>query len=452
MAAVVIVGAQWGDEGKGKIVDIYTEHADVVVRFGGGPNAGHTLVVGNDKLVVRLIPSGILRPKTVCLLAQGMVIDPASLVSELDELQRRGYLPTPASGSISARAGSGASLVVSDRAHAILPYHVLVDGLREQGAGALGTTKRGVGPCYEDKAARRGITLGMFRDLAMTEARVRTAIEAWTPTIQALGGTPPSAEEVVAKIRPASERILALLDNTARLAEAAVREGKNVLFEGAQGTLLDVDHGTYPFVTSSNATAGGACTGSGVGPSRIDAVIGLVKAYCTRVGSGPFPTELSDAIGERLRKVGDEFGSVTGRPRRTGWLDLPALRYAVRVNGLDGLALTKLDVLSGLDEIRVCVRYKTESGETDEFPIDDADRAQPVYQSFPGWKEDIASARSLKELPENAQRYVAFIEEQARCPVVLVSVGYRRDDTIVLSNPFAAPVATEAARGGVRAV
>ncbi len=449
MAAVVIVGAQWGDEGKGKIVDIYTEHADMVVRFGGGPNAGHTLVVGNEKLVVRLIPSGILRPETTCVLAQGMVIDPGSLVTELDELQERGHLPTPSSASGPARAGTGATLVVSDRAHAILPYHVLVDGLREQGAGAIGTTKRGVGPCYEDKAARRGITLGMFRDLVATEARIKTAIEAWTPTIKALGGTPPSAEEVIAKIRPCAERILPLLSNTSLLAEAAVREGKNVLFEGAQGTLLDIDHGTYPFVTSSHATAGGACTGSGVGPSRIDTVIGLVKAYTTRVGGGPFPTELNDATGERLRKVGDEFGSVTGRPRRTGWLDLPALRYAVRVNGLDGLALTKMDVLTGLDEIKVCVRYKAAAGESDEFPIDDAVNAEPVYQSFPGWNEDISKARSLRDLPENAQKYIAFLEAQARCPVVLVSVGYRRADTIVLSNPFdAAP----RARGGARAV
>jgi adenylosuccinate synthase len=394
MSAVVIVGAQWGDEGKGKIVDIYTEHADMVVRFGGGPNAGHTLVVGNDKLIVRLIPSGILRPETTCVLGQGMVIDPQSLVTELDELEKRGHIRPD-------------KLLVSDRAHAILPYHVVIDGLREQGKGAIGTTKRGVGPCYEDKAARRGIVLGALRDLARLERLVGTALEGWKPVIAALGGTAPSVDEVMSRVRPLADRIVPLL----------------------------VD-GTYPFVTSSSATAGGACVGTGVGPTRIDAVIGLVKAYCTRVGGGPFPTELNDATGERLRKAGDEFGSVTGRPRRTGWLDIPALKYAARINGLDGIALTKLDVLTGHDELQVCVAYKTPGGETTEFPFDDLDRAVPVYRAFPGWKEDLAKARKLEDLPEAARSYVRFIEEQSGVPIVLVSVGYRRADTIVLKDPF----------------
>jgi adenylosuccinate synthase len=423
MSAVVIVGAQWGDEGKGKIVDIYTEHADLVVRYGGGPNAGHTLVVGNDKLIVRLIPSGILRPETTCVLGQGMVIDPQSLVTELDELETRGHIRPK-------------KLLVSDRAHAILPYHVLVDGLREQGKGAIGTTKRGVGPCYEDKAARRGIVLGALRDFAKLEKHVAAAIEGWEPVIKSLGGKTPTVDEVLTRLRPLAERIVPLLVDSSRIVERAVAEKKNVLFEGAQGTLLDVDHGTYPYVTSSSATAGGACIGTGVGPTRIDAVIGLVKAYCTRVGGGPFPTELNDAVGEKLRKVGDEFGSVTGRPRRTGWLDMPALKYAARVNGLDGIALTKLDVLTGHDELQVCVAYKTPSGETTEFPFEDLDRAEPVYRAFPGWKEDLAAARSLADLPVNAQKYVRFIEEESGVPVVLVSVGYRRADTIVLKNPF----------------
>jgi adenylosuccinate synthase len=426
MSAVVIVGGQWGDEGKGKIVDIYTEHAHLVVRFGGGPNAGHTLVVGDEKIIVRLIPSGILRPDTICVLAQGMVVDPASLVSELDELTRRGKL----------QSNPEAQLKVSDRAHAILPYHVLVDGLREQTKAALGTTKRGVGPCYEDKVGRRGLTMGTLRDLAKTEKVVTAALEAWTPTIRALGGDPPTVADIMEKLRPLAARITPLICDTAKLVERAVRDGKDVLFEGAQGTLLDIDHGTYPFVTSSHATAGGACTGTGVGPSRIDAVIGLVKAYLTRVGGGPFPTELTDAIGERLRKVGDEFGSVTGRPRRCGWLDLPALRYAARVNGLDGIALTKLDVLTGLDEIKVCTRYKTPHGEVDEIPIDDVASATPIYETFPGWKEDLAGARTLADLPVNAQRYVAFIEKEVATPIVLVSVGFRRADTIVLKDPF----------------
>jgi adenylosuccinate synthase len=424
MTAVVVVGAQWGDEGKGKIVDIFTEHAEMVVRYGGGPNAGHTLVVGDDKLVVRLIPSGILRPRTTCVLAQGMAIDPASLVGELDELAKRGHL-----------RGAG-SLVVSDRAHAILPYHVLVDGLREQAPGALGTTKRGVGPCYEDKVARRGVPLGALRDLATTEALVTRALGCWQPTVSALGGVLPSLREVMDRLRPAAERIVPLLGDTSKLVELAVREGRRVLFEGAQGTLLDIDHGTYPFVTSSHATAGGACTGTGVGPSRIDTVIGLVKAYCTRVGGGPFPTELTDAVGDGLRKRGDEYGSVTGRPRRTGWLDLPALRYAVRVNGLDGIALTKLDVLTGLDVIQVCVAYRTPGGVSQDLPIDDIGRSTPIYEPMRGWSEDLASKRTLDSLPDAARGYVERIEREVACPVMLVSVGSRRDETIVLRDPF----------------
>jgi adenylosuccinate synthase len=427
MTAVVVVGAQWGDEGKGKIVDIFTEHADMVVRYGGGPNAGHTLVVGGNKLVVRLIPSGILRTNTTCVLAQGMAIDPASLVGELDELAKRGL--TRASGS----------LVVSDRAQAILPYHVLVDGLREQTSQALGTTKRGVGPCYEDKVGRRGIFLGALRDLKKAEGLVARALAHWEPIIVALGGTPPGVSEVMKALGPLAERIVPMLTDTAALVERAVRDGKRVLFEGAQGTLLDIDHGTYPFVTSSHATAGGACTGAGIGPSRVDAVVGLVKAYCTRVGGGPFPTELNDAIGEQLRKRGDEYGSVTGRPRRTGWLDLPALRYAVRINGLDGLALTKLDVLTGLDAIQVCVGYRTPRGTTEDFPIDEMEHATPLYETVPGWKDDLAGARTLDALPPAARAYVGRIERDAGCPVILVSVGSRRDETIVLSDPFVPP-------------
>ena len=425
MPAVVIVGAQWGDEGKGKIVDIFTERADMVVRYGGGPNAGHTLVVGDEKLVVRLVPSGVLRPDVTCVLGQGMVIDPRSLVSELDDLEKRG---------VSAKD----RLLVSDRAHAILPYHVTIDGLREQGRGAIGTTKRGVGPCYEDKVARRGIPLGAFRDPARLRDLVGRALEGWAPILGALGDAGPSVDEVLETIEPARARIVALLASTQSLVERAIRSNKKVVLEGAQGTLLDVDHGTYPYVTSSTPTAGGACVGAGVGPSRIDEVIGLVKAYTTRVGGGPFPTELHDDVGDRIRKVGAEFGSVTGRPRRTGWLDLPALRYAVSVNGLDGLALTKLDVLTGLDEVKVCVAYDTPQGRTEDFPLDDLDSAQPVFKSFRGWKEELGKARAMDELPQAARDYVRFIEEQAACPMVLASIGARRDETIVLRDPFAA--------------
>jgi len=424
MPAVVIVGAQWGDEGKGKIVDIFTEHADMVVRFGGGPNAGHTLVFGEgEKLVVRLIPSGILRADVKCVLAQGMVIDPKSLVTELDELERRGIK-------------SKGRLVVSDRAHAILPYHVTIDGLREQGKGAIGTTKRGVGPCYEDKIARRGVPLGAFRDKARLREIVASALESWTPHMRALGAEPPRADDVLAEVEPYRERIVPMLVDSQSLVERAVREKKKVVLEGAQGTLLDIDHGTYPFVTSSTPTAGGACVGAGIGPTRIDEVVGLVKAYTTRVGGGPFPTELDDAVGERIRKIGAEFGSVTGRPRRTGWLDLPALRYAVRVNGLDFLALTKLDVLTGLDEVKACVAYETPRGKTEDFPMDDLANAKPIYRSFPGWKKDLASCRTMDDLPREARDYLAFVEEAAECKMSLVSVGSHRAETISLRAPF----------------
>ena len=426
MTAVVIVGAQWGDEGKGKIVDIFTEHADMVVRYAGGPNAGHTLVVGDSKLVVRLIPSGILRSETTCVLAQGMAIDPIALVGELDELGKRGY------------ARGAGSLVVSDRAHAILPYHILVDSLREQAPGALGTTKRGVGPCYEDKAARRGIPLAALRDLAKTEDLVTRALSCWQPSVAALGGQLPSVREVMDRVRPTAERVVPLLGDTSKIVEQAVRRGRRVLFEGAQGTLLDIDHGTYPFVTSSHATAGGACTGVGVGPSRIDSVVGLVKAYCTRVGAGPFPTELKDEIGDRLRQRGDEYGSVTGRPRRTGWLDFPALRYAARINGLDGVALTKLDVLTGLESIQVCVGYRTSQGTTEDFPIHEVERATPIYEQMQGWTQDLSTARTLDALPPAARLYLERIGREVGCPIVLVSVGSRRDETIVLHDPFTA--------------
>ena len=426
MPAIVIVGAQWGDEGKGKIVDIYTERADMVVRFGGGPNAGHTLVVGDDKLVVRLVPSGILRAETTCVLAQGMVIDPRSLVTELDELERRGI-------KLAGR------LLVSDRAHVIFPYHVLIDGLREKGKDAIGTTKRGVGPCYEDKVARRGIPLGAFRDTNRLRELVGRALEDWAPVVHHLGGGEvpvPTVDDVLAAIEPTRARILPMLVDSQALVERTVRAGKKVVLEGAQGTLLDVDHGTYPFVTSSTPTAGGACVGAGIGPTRIDEVVGLVKAYTTRVGGGPFPTELHDDVGERIRKVGAEFGSVTGRPRRTGWLDLPALRYAVRVNGLDALAITKLDVLTGLDEVKVCVAYDTKHGRTEDLPMDELDSVTPVYQSFTGWKEELGSARAMTDLPKAARTYLEFVEKQAECPYILVSVGSRRDETIVLRDPF----------------
>ncbi|HEX2671746.1 MAG TPA: adenylosuccinate synthase, partial [Polyangiaceae bacterium] len=418
------------DEGKGKIVDIYMEFADVVVRYAGGPNAGHTLVVGDEKIVVRLLPSGILRERTHCILGQGMVIDTEVLLGEIDELHRRGHQ------NVEQR------LSVSDRAHLILPYHVLIDTLREGAAPAdkaLGTTKKGIGPAYEDKVKRVGVRCGDLRDLKTLSARIAYAMEAWAPTVRALGGELPTLQSVMSKLEAHAVRIVPMLAHTSELVDDAIKAGKRVMLEGAQGTLLDIDHGTYPFVTSSSAGAGGAASGAGIGPNRIGTVLGITKAYTTRVGTGPFPTELDDSDGKHLREVGAEFGSVTGRPRRTGWLDLPALRYASRVNGIDGLALTKLDVLTGMDRIRVCVAYDTPQGRKTSLPIDQLDppgQIQPVYVEMPGWKERLENVRVLDELPANARAYVRFIEEQAGAPVYLVSVGPRRSETIMLHNPF----------------
>jgi adenylosuccinate synthase len=429
MSAITIVGAQWGDEGKGKVVDIYMDSADVVVRYAGGPNAGHTVVVGDEKLIVRLVPSGILRKGTRCVLGQGMVVDPIVLVEEMDELQKRGH------DDLDRR------LVLSDRAHLILPYHIEIDGLREAaaGAGAIGTTKKGIGPAYEDKVRRKGVRTGDLRDLGRLEQRIDGALKAWAPIMQALGGEVPKAETIVAGLAPLAKRLVPLLVNSSRLVEQSIRDGARVMLEGAQGTLLDIDHGTYPYVTSSSAVSGGAAIGAGIGPNRIKTVIGVTKAYTTRVGEGPFPTELDDEIGKHLRDVGDEYGSVTRRPRRTGWLDLPGLRYAARINGLDGLAITKLDVLTGLEKLRACVAYETPDGRTDEFPIDLIDEpgaVKPIYEDLPGWKEPLTAARTLDALPGAARDYVRFIESQVGVPAFLVGVGPRRDETIVVKHPF----------------
>ncbi len=432
MSSVVIVGAQWGDEGKGKIVDIYTEFAELVVRYAGGPNAGHTLVIGDEKLVVRLVPSGILRPNTRCVLGQGMVVDVDVLLGEIDELVRRGH------------AGITERLVVSDRAHLIMPYHILVDTLREasaRGDQAIGTTKKGIGPAYEDKARRLGLHLGLLRSPDVLREKVELALAAWHPIIEALGGEQPSLEEALAPALAARDRLVQLLGDASQIAHEALTRGARVMFEGAQGTLLDVDHGTYPFVTSSSAVAGGAATGAGVGPSRIDKVVGITKAYTTRVGAGPFPTELSCASGEHLRNQGAEFGSVTGRPRRTGWLDLPALRYAARVNGLDALAVTKLDVLTGLSDLKVCVAYDTPEGRVTDLPIDQLTgpgAATPVLEALPTWTEDLSQARSIEELPEAARGYLTRLEQAVGVPLCLVSVGPGRHQTITLQDPFGA--------------
>lgn len=431
MTAVVVVGAQWGDEGKGKIVDYLAESADVVARYAGGPNAGHTLVVGGDKVIVRLVPSGILRHDKMCIMGHGMVVDPALLVEEIDDLQKRGH-------HVDGR------LFISYRAHLILPHHILADGLREQAlsaANAIGTTRRGIGPAYEDKAARRGLPAVALRDLDRATELVDRTLQAWAPFFAASGQALPRTQDVIDNLRPLAERIVPLLADTSQLLDDQLRAGHSVLFEGAQGTLLDIDHGTYPFVTSSSAIAGGACTGSGIGPRAISRVVGAAKAYVTRVGGGPFPTELEDAAGEHMKKVGAEFGSVTGRPRRAGWLDLPALRYAVRVNGLDSLVLTKLDVLTGIDPIRVCVAYDRPDGRTSVLPVDrfdHLDNISPVYEELPGWSEPIDKVRRFEDLPAAARGYVDYVEKACGIPCDLISVGPGREAIMVRRHPFEA--------------
>ena len=427
MGVVVVVGAQWGDEGKGKIVDLYTQDADVVVRYGGGANAGHTLVVDGKKVVLHLVPSGVLHAKTRCVLAQGTVVDPAVLLSEMDELTSRGLLDPSA---------AHARLAISDRAHVVLPQHVVVDRLREAGAGALGTTKRGIGPAYEDKAARRGVRLGDLLDRKRFEPKLVANLEAWAPVVSALGGELPTVSSILDVYLAHGERLRPFICDTAKIVADAVARRENILLEGAQGTMLDVDHGTYPFVTSSSTTAGGACAGAGIGPTAITSVIGITKAYATRVGGGPFPTELHGAEGERLRSVGAEFGATTGRPRRCGWLDMPALRFAVRINGINALAMTKLDVLSGFEELRICVGYELHGQPLSDLPFDDLESLVPVYETLPGWTENISHCRTMEELPARARAYVARLEELAGCKIGLVSVGADRAETIQLVPAF----------------
>ncbi|WP_163996887.1 adenylosuccinate synthase [Pyxidicoccus caerfyrddinensis] len=434
MPNVVVIGAQWGDEGKGKVVDLLTEHAQLVVRFQGGNNAGHTLVVGGQKTVLHLIPSGILHPGKTCVIGNGVVVDPAVLVGEIDALKARGFLK------------EDSQLIISDNAHVIFPWHKLLDSFREKarGGSAIGTTGRGIGPSYEDKVARRGIRvrdlLNAERLKKRIEERLPQALEELRELCAKAGDPVPQLEvpQVLAEFSALGERLKPYVHDASLFLSEQVRRGARILFEGAQGTLLDVDHGTYPFVTSSNCVAGNAAVGSGLGPTAIDKVMGISKAYTTRVGGGPFPTELNDALGEQLRKVGDEYGATTGRPRRCGWLDGVVLRYAARVNGLWGMALTKLDVLSGLKTLCICTAYELDGQKITELPGDyeDLARVKPIYESLPGWDEKIAGVRTFDELPENAKRYVRRVEEVSGVPVVCVSVGADRGETVLLQNPF----------------
>jgi adenylosuccinate synthase len=426
---LVVVGTQWGDEGKGKIVDLLTEQAQVVVRYQGGNNAGHTLVVGGEKFIFHLIPSGILHPGTQCLIGNGVVLDPEVLLAEIDRLAGRGYAVGPE------------NLKVSERAQVIMPYHKRLDVAREQARGTakLGTTGRGIGPCYEDKVARRGIRVADLLDAGELQAKLAEILPEKNFFLEKfLGDSPVSLDEILPGYLKMGERLRPLVANVSVLIEAAVRAGKNIVFEGAQGTFLDIDHGTYPFVTSSNPVAGGACTGAGVGPGRLHRVLGIAKAYTTRVGSGPFPTECLDAVGTHLQECGVEFGSTTGRPRRCGWLDAVVLKESARLNGLTGLVITKLDVLTGLNPVKICVAYDLDGVRRDTVPATLAalTRCRPLFEELPGWTEDIRGVRRCQDLPTATQNYLQRVEELVEVPLQIISVGPDREETIMVQNPF----------------
>jgi adenylosuccinate synthase len=424
MAVVIVVGVQWGDEGKGKIVDLLTEKARVVVRWAGGANAGHTLVVDGKKYVTRLIPSGVLRDGVTCVLGEGMVIDPAVLVDEIRTFRAQGFIT------------SARDLVVAERAHLTLPHHLEMDRLREEKPGGIGTTKKGIGPTYESKAARIGLRVADLFRPERFRARLDAQLVALAPYVRDLGGVLPDAGEVTRKYLALAEEIRPFVGDASRTVHQAVVRGDDVLFEGAQGVLLDIDHGTFPFVTSSSTTAGGACAGLGIGPTKIDRVVGVVKGYATRVGAGPFPTELTEDIGELLRKRGNEFGSVTGRPRRCGWLDVAAVRLAVRISGIEALAVTKLDVMAGLDRVRLCTGYRLGGRTLDEMPVDldDLAAAEPIMEDLPGWPEQSGST-----IPPAAAAFVDRVSALTGVPVWATSWGPGRLQTVVTQDPFDAP-------------
>ena len=422
MPATVVVGAQWGDEGKGKVVDLLAERSDVVARYQGGNNAGHTIVAGDQVYKLHLVPSGILYPGTLCVIGNGTVVDPGALCREIDALEERGV--------------SLETLRLSGNAHLIMPYHVMLDGASEMRLGrfSIGTTRRGIGPCYEDKAARVGIRVQDLLDPKILVRKLEVALEAKNEILEKVYEMPRLDPSQVAEdtLRHA-ERLRPFIADTALLIDEALRAGKRVLFEGAQGTMLDIDHGTYPFVTSSNPIAGAACTGVGVGPGRIDRVLGVSKAYVTRVGEGPFPTELSDDEGRHMMERGNEFGTTTGRQRRCGWLDLVALRYAVRLSGVTQLALTKLDVLSGLERVQVCEAYRTREGDRiTDFPYHQTvfHGCRPEYRALDGWDEDLSDCRSLEDLPPRARGYVEAIAEAVEVPITLIGTGQGRHQVI----------------------
>jgi len=428
VANIVIIGTQWGDEGKGKIVDLLAEHADVVVRFQGGNNAGHTMVVAGEKVISHLVPSGILQGKT-CLIGNGVVVDPAVLIEEMDYLQGKGVPCGPQ------------QLMVSERAQVIMPYQREIDKARElkKGKDKIGTTGRGIGPAYEDKVARCGIRMVDLIDPQSLDEKLAAVLPEKNFLLEKfLGAAPIDLNTISEQYKSFAKRLAPHVVDISVVVHRAMGQGRQVLFEGAQGTHLDIDHGTYPFVTSSNTVSGNACCGCGVGPKDVTGVMGVVKAYTTRVGAGPFPSELFDEVGEYLQSKGAEFGSTTGRKRRCGWLDMVILNNAVRLNGLTGLAITKLDVLGGLDQIKICTAYRYKGRLMDTFPssLKVLAECEPVYETVDGWREDISQISEYGRLPVNVQKYLQRIEALSGVPVQIVSVGAQRDQTMVLDNPF----------------
>jgi len=425
---VVVLGTQWGDEGKGKVVDLLTESASAVVRFQGGHNAGHTLVIDGEKTVLHLIPSGILRDDKTCVIGNGVVLSPEALISEIRELEAKGV-------PVRKR------LRLSPACPLILPYHVRLDQAREKkrGIAKIGTTGRGIGPAYEDKVARRGLRLGDLLHRERFAAKLGEVLQYHNLVLKEYHREDPvDFQEVFDEAMEMAEELRPMVCDTVSLVHDFRKAGDNILFEGAQGSLLDIDHGTYPYVTSSNTTAGGTATGSGVGPLYLDYVLGITKAYTTRVGSGPFPTELFDEFGRHLAERGHEFGATTGRPRRCGWFDAVALRNAVQVNSVSGICLTKLDVLDGLENIRVCIGYRSKDGETLDAPVDSEgyEAVEPLYQDLPGWSESTLGIKRVEDLPANARAYISFLEAQTGTPIDIISTGPDRNETIVLRNPF----------------
>ena len=427
MSSIIVVGAQWGDEGKGRIIDALAKKADAVVRFQGGSNAGHTVVVNGEKFVFHLIPSGALRRGKKCIIGNGVVVDPRELLSEIDSLNLRGIRVD--------------SLYLSSNAHVIMPYHQKIEEIEEEqrGKNRIGTTRKGVGPAYVDKAARRGIRAVDLLDKEILNSKLRMSLQFWKNSFE-LGF---SVEAILEEYLEYGRQLEKFIVDTSLIIHELVKEDRVILFEGAQGSLLDVDHGTYPFVTSSNATAGGACTGTGVGPTQIDRVLGVAKAYITRVGEGPFPTEIHNEVGELIQKRGQEYGATTGRARRCGWFDGVALRYAVRVNGLDGLILTKLDILGGLSRIRICTAYRYRGKVIQDFPLEAShwQECEPVYEEMEGWDDDVFEAKRIEDFPRPIQKYLRRIEEIGGVPILFLSVSAERDNLLALRQDSAALLA-----------